>query len=76
MALGHDSGWGKGESGVGRCGVRFPASPWAEAAGRSGSTRAGGGAGYSGGGVRELGEGRHGVVKLAVELRGAPRPSK
>ena len=33
--------------------------------------------GYSGGGVRELGERRHGVVKLgmgAVELGGAPRP--
>ena len=50
-------------------------SRWSEVAGRR--ERAAAALGYSGGGVRELGERRHGVVKLgvgAVELGGAPRP--
>jgi len=50
-------------------------SRWSEAAGRREWAAAW--LGYSGGGVRELRERRHGVAKLvvgAVELGGAPRP--
>ena len=43
-------------------------SRWSEAAGRR--ERAAAALGYSGGGVRELGERRHGVAKLAEELGG------
>ena len=53
----------------------FLGSRWGEAAGRR--DRAAAALGYSGGGVRELRERRHGVVKLgvgAMELGGAPRP--
>ena len=48
---------------------------WSEAAGHR--ERVAAVLGYSGGGVWELGERRHGVVKLGVgtvELGGAPRP--
>ena len=46
----------------------FLGSRWGEAAGRR--DRAAAALGYSGGGVRGLGERRHGVAKLAEELGG------